>query len=204
MNIWEAIDLAKNDPQVLDKLIKENHINNLDEFRYDETPLMWAAGKGLTGIARLLIDNGADVNLPNADGNTALMLAAFGGHKNIVEHLLTNEKNKANVDQENATGNTALIWAVGKPDNKDVIELLLSNKADVNHQNQSEYNALMFTAQQGRLAYVKLLLNYAADPELKDKSKRTASMLAEHEHHKEIVEALGKHRDTSYSPGRGP
>ncbi|NTU73417.1 hypothetical protein HGB07_04585 [Candidatus Roizmanbacteria bacterium] len=40
------------------------------------TPLMLAAWGGRPNVVRLLIDNMADVNAKNNDGNTALMEAA--------------------------------------------------------------------------------------------------------------------------------
>jgi ankyrin repeat protein len=59
-----------------------------------------------TAIAQL--DEGADVNARDCDGDTALMLAAERGHIELVKVLL---KNGADVNAENFNGETALMRA---------------------------------------------------------------------------------------------
>lgn len=54
--------------------------NYNDELIYNKTVLMWAAKNGQTQIAELLINNGADINATNKNGNTALMKAIRDGH----------------------------------------------------------------------------------------------------------------------------
>ena len=55
------------------------------------TPLIKAAGNGLCGSVKLLVEAGADRNLFNYDGKTALMLAAGRLHVNILQLLLMKE-----------------------------------------------------------------------------------------------------------------
>jgi ankyrin repeat protein len=52
------------------------------------TPLAQAALWGQLGLVRELLEKGADVKVTNGDGNTALHLAAFMCHPEIVELLL--------------------------------------------------------------------------------------------------------------------
>ena len=56
--------------------IKENDadVNFRDE--YGTTFLMWASWRGYTSDVRFLLDNGADVNAKNNDGQTALMIVS--------------------------------------------------------------------------------------------------------------------------------
>jgi ankyrin repeat protein len=58
----------------------------------DCTPLYYAIGKGDNDIVKLLIDNGADVNIPDSHGNTPLMAAAdmFDDDDTILKLLLEN------------------------------------------------------------------------------------------------------------------
>ena len=69
------------------------------------TPLIAAAGVGQAEAAKMLIEAKADLNLQNKNGDTALSVAAFLCHPEIVEALL-----KAGADKaiKNNTGTTAL------------------------------------------------------------------------------------------------
>ncbi len=52
------------------------------------TALLFAARHGDVESARLLLDAGADVDAPAADGNSPLVLAAISGHGRLAEFLL--------------------------------------------------------------------------------------------------------------------
>ena len=49
---------------------------------------MLAAERGLFGIVRSLLEAGADKDLTDHEGNTALMLASLAGHFKIARLLL--------------------------------------------------------------------------------------------------------------------
>ena len=59
-------------------------------------------------VARLLIENGAEVNAATVHGSTALMLAALSGQLKMVELLLANG---SEVGAKTADGETALMLA---------------------------------------------------------------------------------------------
>lgn len=56
------------------------------------TPIHHAAEAGSPEAARVLIEAGADVNLPSYAGQTPLQRARFGGHKEVVDLLEAVEK----------------------------------------------------------------------------------------------------------------
>ena len=56
---------------------------------------MYAASNGQSEIAKLLISAGADVNIKNNGGKSALMLAKYNSHRDIVKLLEQYAKNKA-------------------------------------------------------------------------------------------------------------
>jgi ankyrin repeat protein len=77
--------------------------NNADDDR-GNTALMGVAFKGYGGIARLLINAGADINLRNHAGQTALMTAALFGRTDMVAMLLASG---ADASLHDLVGNTA-------------------------------------------------------------------------------------------------
>lgn len=70
------------------------------------TPLHFAAQAGSIGAVELLIDAGADINLRNSDGNTALWVATMNSYHGtqVIELLL---KKGANPKEKNNYGNSA-------------------------------------------------------------------------------------------------
>lgn len=50
---------------------------------------MLAVSHGNIEMVQLLLANGADINIQDEDGSTALMCAAEHGRSDIVKHLLT-------------------------------------------------------------------------------------------------------------------
>ena len=62
-------------------------VNELDKM-FNLAPLGWAALYGQTDIARALLDNGADVNITDGSGNTALHTAAFLGDVKTAQLLI--------------------------------------------------------------------------------------------------------------------
>jgi ankyrin repeat protein len=68
-------------------------------------PLLQAAETGDTGIAKLLLDEGADINGRDGQGTTPLHLAACCGHVEMVKLLLANG---ANANARGVKGHTPL------------------------------------------------------------------------------------------------
>ena len=73
-----------------------------------------AAREGNTSMIRLLLSNGAGIDLQSEDrGNSALMDAVAGGHEVVAHELM---RAKAALDLQSKDGQTALVIAVGKND----------------------------------------------------------------------------------------
>jgi ankyrin repeat protein len=64
-----------------------------------------AAAKGQTKAVQWLLQHGLSINAHTAVGDTPLMMAVMGGHRETVEHML---ENHANVSAVNADGDSAL------------------------------------------------------------------------------------------------
>lgn len=129
--------------------------------------LLVAARGGQVEVVKALADARADLDKTNANGETAMMLAAIGGHRTVVEFLITREA------QVNKPGWTALIYAATNG-HRGIVELLLENHAYIDSAPPNGVTALMMAARGGHLDTVKVLLEEGADPTLKTDLGQTA------------------------------
>ena len=77
-------------------------------------------------IAKILLDNNADINKKGRDGYTPLMMAVRRANINLIEFFI---ENNADINMEDPEKNTALIIAA-QNHKDDIFELLLKNGAD--------------------------------------------------------------------------
>lgn len=91
------------------------------------TPLLFAARMGDVESARILLENGADVNDKAPLGTSALVIAAHSGHRPLAELLLDNGANPNGMD----AGYSALHIAAQRGD-ADLVKTLLARGADPN------------------------------------------------------------------------
>jgi len=119
------------------------------------TALMRAAYLGREKIINLLIQAGADLNVQDNRGLTALMWAN-NGNKEIVDLLI---QSNADINIKDNDGTTALIYAAYK-DHPEIVGLLIQAGADVNTKDNNDRTALM----------------RASDPQIKDMLKRAGAI----------------------------
>ena len=105
------------------------------------------------------LEQGADINLQNKDGNTALIYAIRENNIEMVKLLLL-EKG-ADTNLQNKDGNTALIYAI-RENNIEMVKLLLEQGANTNLQNKDGNKGLMYAIRENNIEIVKLLLDYGA------------------------------------------
>ncbi|KAI1724510.1 ankyrin repeats (many copies) domain-containing protein [Ditylenchus destructor] len=101
--------------------------------------LHYACSKNHEAIARLLIDNGADVNAQDKYGASPLHRAACQGHEKIVRMLVACDK--INVNIKDSGGNTPLHNAC-EDDNETIAIFLAKNGGDIHLQNKEEKTPL--------------------------------------------------------------
>lgn len=154
-----------------------------------EPALVAAVREGSMKVLRVLLEApGIQVDAPAANGNTALMLAAFKGDKPAAEALLA--AGAAVVRQ----GWTPLHYAAAGGA-VDIAGLLLQHGARIDAPSPAasgSYTPLMLAAREGRDEAVRFLVQQGADMRLKNGEGLTAARIAERADHISIARALAR------------
>jgi ankyrin repeat protein len=151
--------------------------------RSSRTPLYWAVKNEHRDVAKLLIDEGADVSSIHL-----LYYASKHGYRDLVEYFI---QKGANVNSKNWK-DTPSHYAV-RGGHTDVLELLLAHGADPNLKGQNGWSLLHLAAKSGSMDITKMLLGERADVNAKNAAGQTPLDIAVRQNHKEIVELLRKH-----------
>jgi uncharacterized protein len=129
-------------------------INQQDSVNH-WTGLMWAASEGHTEIADYLIQHGADPNLKDDDGLTAMQIAASRDRLEIAKLLVAH---KADVNSQDKEGFTPLLRASTPA----IRKVLIESGADVNARNKAGLTPLWDAAVVGDGQSVELLVQKGA------------------------------------------
>jgi ankyrin repeat protein len=186
---YDAIIFAsiRNMPEVVKVLIDFGVDVNLRSKNYDSwIALHWAVEGGNLSVLQVLIAAGADVNLTDDDGRTALSLAASSEHLPVVQALIAAG---ANVNLTDDDGWSALHWA-GAAGYLPVVQALIAAGAVVDLTDECGRTALHLAATAGNLAVVQALIAAGADVNLTDEGGMTALSLAASSEHLPVVQAL--------------
>lgn len=133
------------------------------------TPLMATIKMQHGEYALYLISKGAKINLTDADGESALMLAVDYKDKASGDKLIRALiENGADVNKISKNGHTALSIACYNGDDS-VVKLLLENKAStsLSAKNKNEI-PILNACYSGNIECVRLLMKYGADINVKD------------------------------------
>jgi ankyrin repeat protein len=79
------------------------------EENYGNTPLYWASFQGHVDILHLLVENGADLEAQDNDGERALHSAALFGHLPFIQELIS--RYHVDINARMNDGRTSLWWA---------------------------------------------------------------------------------------------
>jgi len=145
------------------------------------TPLLVAVKKNQNHIVDILLNQGADPNLLNADKWSMLHHAVnSNAFDTLVTLLSSRHKDKIDIEARSSTGGTALLLAAERatrPENYALAEALLRKHADPNATDSFGRSALYFATNGPRNDlredFVRLLLNFGADPALTPSKFRT-------------------------------
>ncbi len=147
-NTLLMLALRKGDLGTFKLLLEKGANPNLGINRYCKTPLMMACTKKedadhrpIFDFIELLIDNGANADHIDNDGKTALILAICNKGNDSVKKILEGGKDTINHTDKNYK--SALNHAISRC-NLYVVELLLSNGAEITEADKIENNRLLY------------------------------------------------------------
>jgi ankyrin repeat protein len=152
------------DREMLQWLISHGADMNVRQKGNDATPLHWAASGGQLEEARILLQNNADPEAQDSDGDIPLHTASRRGRSNVARLLLGSG---VDVNARNKDGWTPLHRASSKLEYRET--------------------------RQGRLAVARLLLEHGADIGAKDNEGRTAFQVADEEDFEQMKKLLSEH-----------
>jgi len=182
-----------------------------------ETPLMAAAQMGHAEAVKQLLARGADPNIKEKEGKTALSLALEYQHPEIAA-ILQQHGAKATILDAASAGDVESVRAILKTDpqalngkdalgysplyhaaeagRNDVAAVLVAAGANANDftgNNGWGYSPLLIAAENGHGDVVELLLEHGADINLKSRNGDSALCLAASNGHVKVAEALLAH-----------
>jgi ankyrin repeat protein len=134
-----------------------------------------------------LLQAGANPNITDNDGETALMGAAKGGFDGIIE-LLINAG--ASLSAQDRLGRTALHWAAVRGDYPQAVSALVKADADLNLTQFEGWTPLMCAAAMEHPMTVAVLLDAQAKLDVEGHSGETAITLAIERGYQQIVDML--------------
>ncbi len=129
-----------------------------------------AARAGRWDITQALLDAHFPIDAKTPQGYTALILAAYDEHPDMLRRLLAAGADPCVADRN---GNTALMGALYKGE-ADIARMLMNRSCDINQVNKAGETALAFAALFGRFDMLHELVARGADPNRTDARGNTA------------------------------
>ena len=170
----------------------------MQQTRNNGTALLWACQKKNEDAIGVLLNAGANPNIPDDGGNACLHMAVYGGCNRdvlqaIIEHGVdVNARSNGNqtalflaCQNENVNTIYVLLKSGGDPNIADIddetslnkavgghsrnlIQELIDHAADVNATNKSNVTALMIACERGNVEAINVLLDAGADTDIAD------------------------------------
>lgn len=167
---------TQNFPEVIKMFFQKGYPVDGIEFSTGDSHFIKAASAKKMEIAQVCLDMGADINLKNKMGKTALFHAVVNGDLSMVEFLL---KNGADPNIADNTGITPLMTAAisDAPDGRKIFKLLL-DKADPHAKSEIGNTAVLLAIGEGNVENAKDLIDKGVDLNVESDSGATPLLLA--------------------------
>jgi len=180
-------DDAKTVRRMVGAKVNANELNPIG----GDTPLVLAVREDAKAVFQALLEHpGTQLEATAANGNTALMMAAFKRNKDAVDALL------AKGAKVNRSGWTPLHYAAASGDDA-IAELLLQRGAKLDALSPRQtgaYTPLMMAAREGHESTALLLLKRGAKTGLKNTEGLTAAQIAERAGHAALAQSISGHK----------
>jgi ankyrin repeat protein len=150
-----------------------------------QTPLHVAAEKGRFIVTELLLEHGAEINSKDSKGNSPLHTAVMFGRTQVAEFLI---KRGADFNPNRLLEDMVL----NSVTDRDVIRLLLRNRADINHLSEQGNTPLLDAIKQNNRTLVKLLIANGSDVNMPGNTGQTPLQLAKQLKDDSIIRLLVK------------
>jgi len=164
------------------------NLNHCDKF--GQTPLIMACDKQLVSSATFLISKGADINIADHDGWTALMYSAKRGNPELMATLIGSN---ANIHAHDLQFCQTPYLIACRHAQKNLMEMLLKNKANPLDRDYYDRSALHIAVEINNLDIVNFVLATPIDLFLKDRFGLTAHDWAVVNASAEILKTIRDH-----------
>ena len=147
---------AENSAKIMQMIINKVDKKLINDSLEGKTPLIIAVGNSYIDTAKILIENGANINAVDIEGWSTLSYAVNNGDIEIAKLLL---ENKAKIKDE-------LLIAIKSPiveSRIDMIKLLIDNKANINYADENGFNPLNIAIESGDMELTKFLITNGAN-----------------------------------------
>jgi uncharacterized protein len=185
VNAQLLVAARNTDAEAVKKSLARGAVPN-SRNRLGKTSLYISIEKNRIDIAQILIEAGADVNLPSLEKATPLIAASYAGSLPFVDLLL---QHGAKHEPTDRLHKSALVYAAGMGHTA-VVERLLQAGAPIDQAPVDALTPLMWAAGQGHAETVKFLLAKGANKSLQDERGLSALQMAEQGSHAAIVALL--------------
>uniref|UniRef100_A0ABD2WRW7 Uncharacterized protein n=1 Tax=Trichogramma kaykai TaxID=54128 RepID=A0ABD2WRW7_9HYME len=129
-------------------------VNSQDKLGNTALHLALGLGDGCKNLVELLLQNGADPNLPNKDGLTPVHVICAKnevcGDLTLAEFIKLNNEKLVLVDTQDKRGQTPLHYALAQGYNKETVQVLLKNGANPNQVDVEGLTPLHVLCNRGR------------------------------------------------------
>lgn len=148
--------LSQNSAKIMQMIIDKVDKKLINDSLEGKTPLIIAVGNSYIDTAKILIENGANINAVDIEGWSALSYAVNNGDIEIAKLLL---ENKAKIKDE-------LLIAIKSPiveSSINMMKLLIYNKANINYTDENGFNPLNIAIESGDMELTKFLITNGAN-----------------------------------------